>query len=58
MAPANPMKLELYALSAPLLELAEGEAADPVPLATELLELTWLGYNDPRGLISNGWEVE
>lgn len=54
MAPANPMKLELYALSAPLLELAEGEAADPVPLATELLELTWLGYNDPRGLISNG----
>ena len=43
---------------APLLEVeeAEGDAA-PVPLAADKLEETWLGYNDPRGLISNCWEV-
>ena len=37
-----------------LLELEEAEdVAVPVPLTPETLEVTWLGYNDPRGLISN-----
>lgn len=59
--PANPRKLGLFELSAaPLLELEE-EAVDDdvaVPPAAEALEETWLGYNDPRGLISNRSEVE
>jgi hypothetical protein len=39
--------------------LAEAEVEDPlpvavaVPLGIELVEETWLGYKDPRGLISN-----
>lgn len=57
--PVNPRKFGLYELSgAPLLELADGEDdAAAVPLAAEALEETWLGYNDPRGLISNGSET-
>jgi hypothetical protein len=53
--PVNPMKLGLYMPSAPeCVEVAEGEdVVVPVPLAAEALEETWLGYNDPRGLISN-----
>jgi hypothetical protein len=56
----NPRRLGLHGLSAaPLLEVAEFEGNDPVlvPLAAEALEETWLGYNDPRGLISNWSEV-
>ena len=57
-AHVNAMRLGLCALSAPLLvAVAEAEAAEPVPLATEPLEETWLGYNEPRGLISNWSEV-
>lgn len=53
-APANPMKLELCMPSASaLLGLAEGEDAVAVPATAAALEETWLGYNDPRGLISN-----
>lgn len=54
--PANPKKLRLFELSAaPLLELAEAEGdAVPVPLPAEALEVTWLGYIDPRGSIVNG----
>lgn len=56
--PVNPRRLGLRGLSAApllLLEEAELEGNDPVlvPLAPEALEETWLGYNDPRGLISN-----
>lgn len=58
--PVNPKKLGLRELSAAaLLELAEAEDdAAVAPLAPEALEVTWLGYNDPRGLISNGSEIE
>ena len=40
--------------AAALLELAEVEDDVAVPLTPEALEETWLGYNDPRGLIWNG----
>lgn len=61
--PTNPKRLGLCTPSAsPLVllvdvEVEEAEVADPVPPATEALEETWLGYNDPRGLISNVSEV-
>ena len=56
--PVNPKKLGLCELSAALLGRAEAEVdAVAVPPATEALEETWLGYSDPRGLISNGSEV-
>jgi hypothetical protein len=57
MPAANPRKLGLCELcAAPLLELAEAvdDAAAAVALAAEALEAAWLGYKDPRGLISNG----
>lgn len=58
--PVNPRKFGLCELSAAalLLELEEAEDdAVEVPLPAETLEETWEGYNDPRGLISNGSEV-
>jgi hypothetical protein len=61
--PTNPKRFGLCTLKAPPLvllvevEVEEAEVADPVPLATEALEETWLGYNDPRGLISNTSEI-
>lgn len=60
--PVNPRKLGRRELcAAPLLELEEAvDDAVAVPLApaaAEALALAWLGYNDPRGLISNCWEV-
>lgn len=54
--PVNPRKLGLCKPSAAAL-LGLAEAVDvpvAVPLAPEALEETWLGYCDPRGLISNG----
>ena len=65
--PSNPRKLGLGKLCvAPfLLEPAEAEAdtdaAVVVPVAVwgelEALEEIWLGYNEPKGLISNCWEL-
>jgi len=55
--PVNPRKLGLCEPSAAaLLALAEAVDDDPVavPPADEALEETWLGYCDPRALISNG----
>ena len=56
--PVNPRKLGYCEPSAAaLLGLAEADAAEALAaeaLAAAALEETWLGYCDPRGLISNG----